>query len=303
MARGRPNGPLNIAYEIHGTGPRKILFIMGLGGLRSSWQRQSKDFGHTHGDKYSVLVFDNRGIGQSDKPYGRYSTSEMAKDTVDLLDQVGWTEARSVNIVGVSMGGMIAQEMGLLIPNRIASVMFLSTAAELINTVGFFENLRSRINMFIPRSIDAQIENAKHMIYTQEYLDSPDTLETTSGKPFPTSGDRFAAHELQKRSNPDAFTRAGFIQQAIAAGWHRKSKEQLRDLAEKVGRERIMVVHGTRDRMITLPHAEALASGLSGDGVEVKKVIWEGQGHVIPIEKREEFHQLLAEQVERFYKV
>lgn len=106
VARGRPSGALNIAYEIHGTGPRKILFVMGLGGLRSSWQRQSKDFGHTHGDNYSVLVFDNRGIGHSDKPYGRYSTTEMAKDTVDLLDHVGWTEARSVNIVGVSMGGV-----------------------------------------------------------------------------------------------------------------------------------------------------------------------------------------------------
>lgn len=202
----------------------------------------------------------------------------------------------------LTCGQMIAQELALLIPNRIASIMFLSTAAELINTVGFFENLRSRINMFIPRSIDAQIDNAKHMIYTRQYLDSPDTLETKSGTSFPTSGDRFAAHELQKRGDPSAFTRAGFIQQAVAAGWHRKSKEQLGDLAERVGRERIMVVHGTLDRMITLPHAEALADGLSGDGVEVKKVIWEGQGHVIPIEKRVEFHELLADQVERFYK-
>lgn len=84
---------------------------MGLGGIGQSWQRQSKDFGHTQGDKYSVLAFDNRGIGNSDKPTLRYSTSEMAKDTLEVLNHVGWTEPRSLNIVGVSMGGMIAQEL------------------------------------------------------------------------------------------------------------------------------------------------------------------------------------------------
>lgn len=111
VAQNRRGGPINISYELHGHGPRKILFIMGLGGLRSSWQRQSKDFGQTRGEEYTVLVLDNRGIGGSDKPYRRYSTTEMARDTVELLDHVGWTEERSVNIVGVSLGGMIAQEM------------------------------------------------------------------------------------------------------------------------------------------------------------------------------------------------
>ena len=76
-----------------------------------TWQRQTKDFGHTEGDKYSCLVFDNRGIGESDKPLLRYTTSEMAKDVVELLNHVGWTEERSVHVVGISMGGMIAQEL------------------------------------------------------------------------------------------------------------------------------------------------------------------------------------------------
>ena len=156
--------------------------------------------------------------------------------------------------------------------------------------------------MFMPRSIDAQIANAKSMIYTDEYLEGPDTIENVSGTAFPTSGDRFAAAELHKRANPGNFTRAGFLQQAVAAGWHRKSKEQLRQIAESVGRERCMVVHGTRDRMISPPHAEVLSEGLSGEGVQVKKILWEGQGHVIPIEKREEFHKILADQIERFYK-
>ena len=84
---------------------------MGLGAHKWYWQRQTKDFGHDEADKYSCLLFDNRGMGESDKPILRYSTSEMAKDVLHLLDHVGWTHDRSVHVVGISMGGMIAQEM------------------------------------------------------------------------------------------------------------------------------------------------------------------------------------------------
>lgn len=84
---------------------------MGLGAYKTAWQRQTKDFGHTRGGKYSCLIFDNRGIGASDKPLMRYSTSEMAKDTIELLDHVGWTSERAVHVIGISMGGMIAQEL------------------------------------------------------------------------------------------------------------------------------------------------------------------------------------------------
>lgn len=76
-----------------------------------TWQRQTKDFGHTEADKYTCLVFDNRGMGLSDKLILRYTTSEMARDVVELLDHVGWTGERSVHVVGISMGGMIAQEL------------------------------------------------------------------------------------------------------------------------------------------------------------------------------------------------
>lgn len=94
-----------------------VQWIMGLGGFKTAWQRQSKDFGHSQNtnrdqsNKYSCLVFDNRGVGESDKPLARYSTSEMAKDTLELVDDVGWIEIRQLHIIGSSMGGMIAQEL------------------------------------------------------------------------------------------------------------------------------------------------------------------------------------------------
>jgi hypothetical protein len=84
---------------------------MGLGGMKYAWQRQTKDFAHTKGDQYSSLVTDNRGIGDSDKPKSRYSTSEMAKDIIEVVDHIGWTGTRELHVVGISMGGMIAQEI------------------------------------------------------------------------------------------------------------------------------------------------------------------------------------------------
>ncbi len=84
---------------------------MGLGAFKWYWQRQTIDFGHNEASKYSCLIFDNRGMGESDKPVTRYSTSEMAKDTFELLDHLRWVGQRSVHVIGISMGGMIAQEM------------------------------------------------------------------------------------------------------------------------------------------------------------------------------------------------
>ena len=84
---------------------------MGLGAFKNAWQRQTKDFGHDQSSKYTSLVFDNRGIGESDKPLMRYSTSEMAKDTIELINHLGWTSERQLHVIGVSMGGMIAQEL------------------------------------------------------------------------------------------------------------------------------------------------------------------------------------------------
>jgi pimeloyl-ACP methyl ester carboxylesterase len=50
-------------------------------------------------------------MGGSDTPLMRYSTSEMAKDAIELVDHLGWTSERELHVTGVSMGGMIAQEV------------------------------------------------------------------------------------------------------------------------------------------------------------------------------------------------
>ncbi|KAK7521302.1 alpha/beta hydrolase-like protein [Phyllosticta citriasiana] len=305
-------GTFNIAYELHGHGPSHIVWIMGLGGLKSAWQRQTKDFAHVQADKYSSLIIDNRGIGESDRPLMRYSTSEMAKDVLEVVDFLKWTGKRELHVVGVSMGGMIAQELAYMIPDRICSLSLVSTASQIFRTKGIIENFMSRFNMLMPRSLDAQIAYVKGNLYTQAWLAAPDATEAVV-KPFPTNGDRFAAGEIKKRSNPAHFNVVGFTAQMIACGWHHKSAAQLWELAERVGHDRIMVLHGTEDKIIPFEHFGVLIDGLEGvpednsksqdkealRKKEVEKHVVKGQGHVLPIEMRKEFNSWIAANIEK----
>lgn len=64
-------------------------------------------------------------------------------------------------------------------------------------------------------------------------------------------------------------------------------------MADQVGRRRILVVHGTVDNLITVTHGEVLAKELEGGKGGVTKRIFEGRGHYVPIEEREEFRKLI----------
>jgi alpha-beta hydrolase superfamily lysophospholipase len=123
---------------------------MGLGGMKYAWQRQTKDFAHNKGDQYSSLVTDNRGIGDSDKPTSRYSTSAMAADLVEVLDHIGWTGKRELHVIGISMGGMIAQEIvSSIIPSSSFSTRMLHVPSMNTNP---FTCSRQKLETILPTS-------------------------------------------------------------------------------------------------------------------------------------------------------
>ena len=231
----------------------------------------------------------------------------MAKDIVDLLRAIGWLETtgstsspkpRDLHVIGVSMGGMIAQELALLIPESIASLILVSTFSRMVRTIPFVENLRQRINMFVPRDIDTQLDEIAHRLFSSEFLALPDTenSDTDPALNYPTNWDRFAANELSKRTDKEGFTRKGFMLQAIAAGWHVKTKAQLLEIKEQVGAERIAVLHGTGDRMVTFKHFEIIKEEM-GEGPTYR--VWDGKGHVLAWEEHEEFNGFVKEFVDQ----
>ncbi|KAM5355207.1 hypothetical protein ACJ41O_001853 [Fusarium nematophilum] len=309
-------GPVGIAWEIHGDGPIKLVLLMGLAGVMASWQRQTKYFGHDRGDKYSVMVLDNRGMGGSDKPFGLYSTSEMALDVIEVLDHVGWTADRQVNVVGISMGGMIAQEMAMRIPRRLQSLSLLCTSASVENTKGLLATVTERMGFLIPKSMERTIADTATQLFAPEWLAAPDaeTLPEVGVTPrcgpppvevgpqyrlFDSNFQRFQAQELVKRRNAEEYSTRGFMCQLSAAGLHSKSDEQLREMAERVGRERILVMHGIRDNMISVPNGERLVRALR-PGVSL---IVDGMGHAPVMEKTQWFNSVLEERLGMWSKI
>ena len=103
---------------------------------------------------------------------------------------------------------------------------------------------------------------------------------------------------MTKRRDVEGFTRRGFILQAIAANWHHKNAVQLNQLGDQVGRNRILVIHGTADKMITQPHGELLVKELGGEEKGVTRCMVEGRGHGLQMEWRRDLTKLIAGFVE-----
>lgn len=193
----------------------------------------------------------------------------------------------------------------MLIPERIASLNLLSTAAVIENTTTFLENMRTRVMMFVPKSLDRSVAHAGRMLFSDEWLEREDDAivptKSTADVGLPESGEygrfktnyeRFAAQELSKRLDLESFNKKGFMLQAVAAGWHHKSPKQLEEIGDKVGRERIMVLHGTKDKMISVPHGRKLIEWLK-PGIAVIK---EGTGHVFMLEEWK-YHNEMVERM------
>lgn len=184
-----------------------------------------------------------------------------------------------------------------MIPERICSLNLLSTAPRIVRTLPYLENVRNRIGLLWPKSIDAQITKVKADCYSHEWLAASDDSEFLV-ESFPTNEDRITAGEATKRLNHEAFTRHGVLCQLYAAGFHYKSSEQIKSLGDAVGRNRILILHGKKDRMIDFIHAEMLLRELGGEESGVTKSFHESVGHVIPFEVRHEFKRILASRID-----
>ena len=110
---------MKIAWDRRGNGA-PLLLIHGLGYARWGWEPVLPELA----EQFDVILFDNRGIGESDAPPGPYTVAEMAADAVQVLDEAGVARA---HVVGTSLGGMIAQELALAYPERVDRLVLACT--------------------------------------------------------------------------------------------------------------------------------------------------------------------------------
>ncbi len=109
-------GDIEIYYEIAGDGPQTLVMVRGLGSNLLSWYEQMPELSR----HFRCVVFDNRGAGRTDKPDAPYSIRQMADDTAGLMEALGIKRAA---LLGISMGGMIAQEFAINHHARLSSLI------------------------------------------------------------------------------------------------------------------------------------------------------------------------------------
>lgn len=162
MSQYAKNKDVNIYYEIKGSGDPLVL-LMGFGADGTVWEKHLA----VYQNYFQCILIDNRGVGKSDQPEGPYTTAMMAADTIAVMDHAGVAQAR---IAGISMGGAIAQELVLNYPDRVHSLVLISTWPRFNNYAkSMYQNLK-RIRPKVAPDVFMQL--LQLWIFAPPYFDS-----------------------------------------------------------------------------------------------------------------------------------
>lgn len=180
-------GNIEMYYEVHGSG-EPIVLIHGLSMDSSTWFNQVLNLSQ----KYQVILFDNRGVGQTDAPDEAYSTDMMAEDTVALLR---FLNIDSAHILGFSMGGMIAQVIALKYPELVKSLILNASATQLPAKARHL--VETWLRMFNEGvSLETRIREGFLWVYTDKFFEEDETVITSVdlaiSHPYPLSKHGFS---------------------------------------------------------------------------------------------------------------
>ncbi|KAI0705858.1 alpha/beta-hydrolase [Cytidiella melzeri] len=281
----------SLYFEQHGTGPEKIIFIMGqvrghafpLNSSSFAWEWQVEYFPKI--PNYSVLVFDNRGVGNSGTPRGPYTTSGMAEDAIALLNYVGWTEHRDLHVVGVSLGGMIAQGLASRIPERIISLTLGVTTPGGRPWSNFppWKGLSSLARLTFTADPEAKIPIILEMVFPVKWLD----IKAENDSQGRTN--REVLTQVYRRriqmTQPQKFV--GHISQMLAGLTHHVAPPRLREISKRI--PKVLILTGDEDYLVRPSESVQLKEHMP----EAELVLWENTGHGIHMQHKRRFNELL----------
>lgn len=256
----------SIYYELHGNpeATQKILFITGFCTTCAAWDHQIEYFAKL-GD-YQLCVFDNRCCGKTRCTYVNLSTRLFAEDARDLLDHLGWHD--SIHLVGLSMGGMIAQELALLDPKRFLSLTLAVTHAGGPMGISPISGWPHLLSYAKARSKDGKLKALLNLNFSKKFV----------GEHFQPTYDWHAARYW----GPHLLSVVGHT---LAVMRHYVSTKRLEVLRE--AHYPVLILTGTEDRLVRPQNSHMLARFLRADFQ-----VLEG-GHMINIERYQEFNELL----------
>ena len=114
---------LRLYAERKGTGDT-LLYISGTG---ADLRNTPNQFDSPFGQHFDLVSFDQRGLGQSENPPRDYTMVDYANDAAAVLDMI--SESETVRVIGVSFGGMVAQELAIRYPHKIRSLVLACTSS------------------------------------------------------------------------------------------------------------------------------------------------------------------------------
>ncbi|KAI8907872.1 Alpha/Beta hydrolase protein [Gorgonomyces haynaldii] len=281
-----------IYYEIHGEGPIKIVLLMGLMTSMYSWNPVVEHFAGYQKHKYSCLVLENRGYGYSTSgPWTRYTTKELAEDVRHVMLKINWTDERSMHLVGISMGGMIALELCLTSASLFKSLTLLATCAKHQHAdVPLSRTLYNWLNTFRPHlTVDSKLRHLfSFLISDKKWLKEHDERYPK----FKTNEDRLLSvtkERMQRVPRPGLPTMLG---QILAVQTHNVSPLNLKRISKLI--PDIVCVTGTLDQMVNPKCTEFL-----GQHLGCETIFLEGKGHGLPTEAEFEIKLILERNIKQ----
>lgn len=159
---------INIYYELHGHG-KPLVLIAGFTCDHTFWN----SIVPTLAKKYQVLVFDNRGIGQTKAENVPFTLETMADDTITLVRKLG---LKQPIIVGQSMGSAIAQEIGKKYPKEVEKLILMNTFSHLLKAPELAFTLTGELQQLkVP--ISYRVQSIAPWVFSSEFLSQPNQLK------------------------------------------------------------------------------------------------------------------------------
>jgi pimeloyl-ACP methyl ester carboxylesterase len=234
-------------WESTGGGP-PVLLVMGLGMNATAWWRTIPVLA----ERFRVIAFDNRGVGRSGRPAGPYTVAGMAADAMAVLDAA---EEETAHVYGLSLGGMISQEIALRHPERLRALVLAATTPGGSAAVPAGDATQT----FFRRRAEMPADEAVWASVPYNYGPATRRLH----------GDRIAQDIEQRLRFP--IESEPYTAQLEAALGH--------DALDRLGTVTVptLVVHGAEDRLIHPGNAELLAHAIPGSGL----LMWPEAGHLL----------------------
>jgi pimeloyl-ACP methyl ester carboxylesterase len=250
---------IDIYYETYGGGD-PLLLIMGLGGGSSLWWRQVAFFS----PEYEVTVYDSRGVGCSDKPDIPYSMDMLVGDAAGLLESLGIASAQ---VYGVSMGGMVAQELALRHPKLVSSLILGSTTCGGSHAVMPPQETLQKLFSIMSLSPEEAVKVSTSVTFSAGFIER-----------HPQKIREWLIKGAESLPSPMGFRR----QAEAVAGFD--TYDRLRQISAPT-----LILAGTEDQLIPAENSRILASRIPN----AELVFFEGAGHGYLWEAEEEANRVV----------